>query len=86
MKRGAIDMAEERNLWIRLGAMLRITVEEEAAIFCGDPAQAYATLKRSLSEGRYDFDGESYIPEVSIEDFNRKYRTNYCTEEIGVDL
>lgn len=26
-------MAEERNLWIRLGAMLRITVEEEAAIF-----------------------------------------------------
>ena len=66
MKRGAIDMAEERNLWIRLGAMLRITVEEEAAIFCGDPAQAYAALKRSLSEGRYDFDGESYIPEVSI--------------------
>ena len=60
MKRGAIDMAEERNLWIRLGAMLRITVEEEAAIFCGDPAQAYAALKRSLSEGRYDFDGESY--------------------------
>ncbi len=54
--------------------------------FCGDPAQAYAALKRSLSEGRYDFDGESYIPEVSIEDFNRKYRTNYCTEEIGVDL
>ena len=50
-------MAEERNLWIRLGAMLRITVEEEAAIFCGDPAQAYAALKRSLSEGRYDFDG-----------------------------
>ena len=50
MKRGAIDMAEERNLWIRLGAMLRITVEEEAAIFCGDPAQAYAALKRSLSE------------------------------------
>ena len=37
-------MAEERNLWIRLGAMLRITVEEEAAIFCGDPAQAYAAL------------------------------------------
>ena len=63
MKRGAIDMAEERNLWIRLGATLRITVEEEAAIFCSDPAQACAALKRSLSEGRYDFDGESYCTE-----------------------
>ncbi len=78
-------MAEERNLWIRLGATLRIT-DEEAAIFCGDPAQASAALKRSLSEGRYDFDGESYIPEASIEDFNSEYHTSYCTEEIGVDL
>lgn len=86
MKRGAIDMAEECNLWIRLGATLRITVEEEAAIFCSDPAQACAALKRSLSEGRYDFDGESYIPEASIEDFNREYHTSYCTEEIGVNL
>ena len=79
-------MAEERNLWIRLGAALRITADEEAAIFCCDPAQALAALKCSLSEGRYDFDGESYIPEASIEDFNREYYTSYCAEEIGVDL
>lgn len=75
-----------RNLWMRLGATLRITSEEETTIFCGDPAQASEALKRVVSEERYDFDGESYIPEVSIEYFNRDYHTNYCTEEISVYL
>lgn len=75
-----------RKLWIRLGVSLEITEAEESAIFCGDDADIEAALVRIIADGRARLDGDSYIPSVCIEDFNEAYGTDYCTEDLGVDI
>ena len=75
-----------RELWIRLGVSLEITEAEESAIFCGDNADIEAALAKIIADGRARLDGDSYIPSVCIEDFNEAYGTDYCTEDLGVDI
>lgn len=75
-----------KKLWIRLGATMSITEEEEAAIFCGDDEDAENAMTKILKDGRFEFDGESYIPDIAIMDFNERYGTDYCAEEISVEI
>lgn len=71
---------------MRLGASLELTEAEESAIFCGDEADFEAALAGIIADGRAHLDGDTYIPSVCIEDFNRTYGTDYCTEELGADI
>lgn len=75
-----------RKLWMRLGVSLEITEAEESAIFCGDYADTEAALAKIIADGRARPDGDSYIPAVCIEDFNEAYGTDYCTEDLGVEM
>ena len=71
---------------MRLGASLLINEEEEKTIFSGD-GKADGVLLQLAKDGRYELDGESYIPEESIADFNRRYGSKHEVgdRELGFD-
>ena len=71
---------DERRLWMRLGVSLRITEAEEAVIFGKDGAKDEELLRCIIAEGRFEPDGDTYIPAVTVEEYNQKYGTDY---EVG---
>lgn len=77
-KKGQDGKRAETPIWARLGATLFPTMEE-VDILCSaiNDAERHAVLKRILSEGRFQFDGESYIPQNCVEDFNDENGTDY---------
>ena len=77
---------DERRLWMRLGVSLRITEAEEAVIFGKDGAKAEELLRCIIAEGRFEPDGDTYIPEVTVEEYNRKYGTEYEVGDIEFNL
>ena len=69
------------KLWCRIGATLYIN-EKEAEILLGDDnAKAKDLLKRMIYDNRFRLDGETYIPESSIEEFNEMYDKHYQEDE-----
>lgn len=64
-----------KRIWIRLGATLSLTDEELDTIFNQDDLKS--VLVKAIDEGRYEFDGDTYVPEVSVSDFNRENGTDY---------
>lgn len=66
-----------RHVWARVGMTLDITPEEEKAIFEGEYLDGKAAVKRAVMDGRAALDGETYIPEDCIADYDREYDTNY---------
>lgn len=68
---------ELRHVWARVGMTLDITSEEEKAIFEGDYREGKAAVKQAVMDGRASLDGETYIPEECIRDFDEEYGTNY---------
>ena len=71
----------ERYLWMRLGVGLRISEAEEAVIFAND-GRAERLLQKIIAEGRFVPDGDTYIPEVTVEEYNQEYGTEYETGDI----
>ena len=65
----------ERYLWMRLG------VGEEAVIFAND-GRAERLLQKIIAEGRFVPDGDTYIPELTVEEYNQEYGTEYETGDI----
>lgn len=70
---------EERSVWMRLGVMLHGTEEELGAVMNGD----YDTFHKLVSEGSFSVDGDSYIPECCVIEYNEKYGTNHEICETG---
>ena len=69
------------KLWCRIGATLYIN-EKEAEILLGDDnAKAKDLLKRMIYDNRFRLDGETYIPESSVEEFNEMYDKHYQPDE-----
>ena len=77
---------DERRLWLRLGVSLRITKAEEAVIFGEDGAKAEELLRRIIAEGRFEPDGDTYIPAPTVEEYNQKYDTDYEVGDTEFDL
>ena len=71
----------ERYLWMRLGVGLRISEAEEAVIFAND-GRAERLLQKIIAEGRFMPDGDTYIPELTVEEYNQEYGTEYETGDI----
>lgn len=72
---------ELRHVWARVGMTLDITPEEEKAIFEGDYLEGKKAVMRVIEAGRASVDGETYIPEECIRDFDEEYGTNYFDRE-----
>lgn len=75
-----------RRLWVRLGVSLRITVAEEAILFGDDREAATKALRHILAEGRFTPDGDSYIPEPTVLEYNSEYGTMYKSDEYDFDV
>lgn len=65
-----------KNIWARVGMILKLTDEEIDAIF-SESSKSGAIVRNAIAEGRYCLDGDSYIPESAVEDFNCTYDTEY---------
>ena len=59
--------------WVRLGVSLYLKDEEVEPIMEGDAE----TLREVLRDGRGVPDGDSYVPSVTVEKFNKEYGTEY---------
>jgi hypothetical protein len=77
---------EERSIWMRLGVTLNGTKEEIESLFSDDYEVSRNALMKILTEGRFNFDGDSYIPEPSVEDYNESYGTEHEVGEVGFNL
>lgn len=62
------------SLWIRAGVSLHVSPEERAQILEGDQG----TLLKVLTEKRFSFDGETYIP-LDTGDVDFDLPTTPCT-------
>lgn len=69
------------KLWCRIGATLYINEKEADILLRDDNAEAKDLLKRMIYDNRFRLDGETYIPESSIEEFNEMYDKHYQPDE-----
>ena len=76
---------EERYIWMRLGISLRGTEEEIESLF-NDDEKSYETLTKILQERRFEIDGDSYIPETVVEEYNKEYNTQHEVGDYGFNL
>ncbi len=74
-----------RKLWMRLGVLFYISEKEERVILGDDNVQASDVLRRIVREGRFAPDGDSYIPEATVEQYNEENCCAYEVREIGFD-
>ena len=65
-----------KKTWVRLGVSLYLKDEEVEPIMEGDAE----TLREVLRDGRGVPDGDSYVPSVTVEKFNKEYGTEYDGE------
>lgn len=77
---------DERRLWMRLGVSLRITEAEEKIIFGEDKAKAEELLRFIIAEARFEPDGDTYIPGVTVEEYNAEHGTDYEVSDTEFDL
>ena len=68
-----------KNLWSRCGVTLFVTDEEAAQILNHEavPAEIELIVRKVVEEGRFQWDGNSYIPACVITCFNRDNGTDY---------
>lgn len=68
-----------KKIWGRAGVSFQVTDEEAAAILdheANDMAIAQI-MSKVVNEGRFTWDGNSYIPAECITEFNKEYGTAY---------
>lgn len=75
-----------KKLWMRLGVSFEVSEDEEKAILGGDWQTSSRALEKIIKEGRFTPDGDSYIPEVTVEEFNEKHGTGYEVRDIDFDV
>ena len=70
---------KQKELWMRAGVTLLVTDEEAAKILDHETtgSEVTATIHKVIDEGRFRWDGSSYIPACCIADFNEKYGTDF---------
>lgn len=76
------------KLWMRLGASLDLDADEVEMLLGKNSSEEKISyvIRNAVAECRFALEGETYVPEESIEDFNDEYDTDYPAEEVGCDL
>lgn len=71
---------KHKKLWMRAGVTLLITDEEAAKILDHEASEAVlaATVRKVVEEGRFKWDGNSYIPACCITEFNEQHGTAFA--------
>ena len=71
---------ENRTIWLRLGVQVNGTKEEIESLFSNDVNECNNALMNLINKRQYLFNGNSYIPETCVEEYNKEYGTNH---EVG---
>ena len=71
-----------RKIWLRLGVTVYGTEKQIERVVKGNGD----TLKLLVLSGHFKTDGESYIPENSIEAYNCEYETNHEVNDVDFNL
>ena len=69
---------------MRAGITLHVTEEEVAELLKSENYND--VLRKIISEGRFEFDGDSYIPSISVELYNKENGTNYEEDDYEFNL
>ena len=81
--RGINDSEERRPIWMRVGISLDCTAEEAEAIMSGEGADLISEM---IYEGRFSLDGEAYVPDSVVEEYDAEYGTDHSEYEISYTL
>jgi len=77
------NIKNPHRIWMRLGISLLATEEEADAILKNEDGNTW-WVKQIIQEGRYEIEGESYIPSCSVEDYNQEHGTDYPSKDIDL--
>jgi hypothetical protein len=69
-----------KKLWARLGVTMSLTDDEVNALIGDDQASMRDREKiliQVIGDGRFSLDGETYVPQEAVEDFNEEYNAFY---------
>lgn len=72
---------EERSVWARIGVTLTGSKEEIEALFTDNFGEV---LEKLIKDGKFKLDGDSYIPETCIAEYDERYGTNHISENCGM--
>ena len=61
------------KIWTRMGVDLFLTSDEAKDILADDDTAVSNAMEKALREGRFQFDGNTYVPEEIAADFNKKH-------------
>ena len=76
-----------KHIWMRAGVTLHLSEEEvELIINSFDRVITSNVVSNALVEGRFRFDGESYIPGECVEGYNGENGTDFEEADIYMDL
>lgn len=74
-----------KKIWMRMGVTIDCTDEEADALLSGKDG-AEKIIRNIVADGRFKLDGETYIPETCVEDFNQAYGSDYPEDDIEFEL
>ena len=69
-----------KKLWARLGVTMSLTDDEVNALIGDDQASMRdreGILIKVIRDGRFALDGETYVPQEAVSDFNEEYDASY---------
>ena len=76
-----------KKLWMRAGVSLMLTDEEIDEILGGCEGSAgQEAVVKALREGRFAFNGDSYIPRITVEEFTKEHGLPYAAKEPEFDF
>lgn len=75
-----------KRLWMRVGMYLDLSDNDAESILGCDDGKMGDIVRNAFREGRYVLCGDTYIPEVCVEDFNKAYGTNYESCVLSCEL
>lgn len=76
---------ELRTIWARLGISIHATQAEMDTLLNECAGNKAAVLARIFSEGRVEINGDSYVPGIVVEEYDREHGTKYGVDEVDLD-
>ena len=73
-------------VWARLGAEIDISLEEAGVVFGSDKKASAQLLQQKVNEGKFKITGDSYIPDMSMMEFDERYGTDYASKNNDGDV
>lgn len=74
------------KIWMRAGMTLSVSDDEAQTILAGNENAAAEAAATAIKEGRFAFDGETYVPQVCVSEYNRDNGTNFQEYDVEMQL